>query len=133
MKLIHITTLAAMSIGLASCTTTQSVEGQQAMNKDTHTVEFLYFDGCPNTPPFRGSLESALDQTDGYEALTPIDMTTLAEDDIRRGYGSPTILVDGRDLFGAGVPDSSMMRCRIYAGGTPDSEAMAAKLSELTR
>ncbi len=120
--------LLLLGFGLGGCST-----GQSAMNNAAHSIELIYFDGCPTTPPFRESLESALGQTDGYEALTPIDVTTLAEDDIRRGYGSPTILVDGRDLFGAGVPDSPMMSCRIYVGGTPDSQAIAAKLNELTR
>ena len=97
----------------------------------SHSIEFLYFDGCPNTPKLRETLELALNTTDQH--FTPVDMTTLDESDLRRGYGSPTILVDNQDLFGVPRPKSGMMSCRIYPDGLPDDSQIIAKLNEVTQ
>jgi hypothetical protein len=95
----------------------------------TQSIEFLYFDGCPNTPQLREYLEAALEQTDG--SFAAIDLMKLDETDIRRGYGSPTILVDGHDLFDMPEPNAPTMSCRIYAGGVPNTDTLIAKLSEI--
>ncbi len=93
-------------------------------------IELLYFDGCPNTPPFKESLDQAARQI--HTTYTLIDLTKLPENDIRRGYGSPTILLDGHDLFDMPVPQSPTMSCRIYSDGLPDTNTLIAQLSERT-
>ena len=95
----------------------------------TQSIEFLYFDGCPNTPQLREYLEAALEQTDG--SFAAIDLMKLDETDIRRGYGSPTILVNGHDLFDMPEPSTPTMSCRIYPGGLPKTDTLIAKLSEI--
>tara|TARA_R110000744_G_scaffold344399_1_gene449776 strand:+ start:262 stop:663 length:402 start_codon:yes stop_codon:yes gene_type:complete len=116
---------------LAGCVSQSKSNEQVAHMTTTHSIEFLYFDGCPNTPRLRETLELALNTTDQH--FTPIDMTTLDENDLRRGYGSPTILVDNQDLFGAPAPKSGMMSCRIYPEGLPDDSQIIAKLNEVTQ
>jgi hypothetical protein len=37
-----------------------------------------------------------------------IDADTLAESDARRGYGTPTVLYENRDLFGMPEPTPPM-------------------------
>jgi len=121
-------TFASLLVGCAS----QSQSKEQVAHMTTsHSIEFLYFDGCPNTPKLRETLELALNTTDQH--FTPIDMTTLDESDLRRGYGSPTILVDNQDLFGVPAPKSGMMSCRIYPDGLPDDSQIIAKLNEVTQ
>ena len=67
-------------------------------------VSFLTRDGCVNTPTMRDRLEVAL-TTVGVEAVvTVIDVATLDADDPLTGYGTPTILVGGFELFGAPLP-----------------------------
>ena len=64
---------------------------------------FLTRDGCVNTPKMRTNLDAALKQlrwTVKYESL---DVGKLAVTDARRGYGTPTLLVNNRDLVG--MPD----------------------------
>jgi hypothetical protein len=132
MSVIRSISIGMMGVALGGCASTQTATGQGATGQNTmntnHTIELLYFDGCPNTPPFRESLEAAVAKSN--TSFTPIDLTTLDENDPRRGYGSPTILIDSHDLFGAPVPSNSMMSCRIYADGLPDRDAIYAKLSE---
>ncbi len=96
----------------------------------TQSIEFLYFDGCPNTPRLRGYLEAALDQSNS--SFAAIDLVKLDETDIRRGYGSPTILVNGHDLFDMPEPTSPNMSCRVYPDGLPKTDTLIAKLSEIT-
>ena len=55
----------------------------------------------------------------------------LPEGDVRRGYATPTILVDCRDLFGLPVPTTTNMGCRIYAGGLPEEGMIASRLRGL--
>jgi len=119
-----------LALGLSGCSTAQP-RGQQVMNANTtQSIEFLYFDGCPNTPQLREYLEAALDQSNG--SFKAVDLAQLPESDIRRGYGSPTILVNGHDLFDMPQPATPTMSCRIYPGGVPDSDTLIAKLSEIT-
>ena len=67
-------------------------------------LTFLTRGACVNTPPMRGSLDLAL-RDGGYAVdYVVIDTATLAATDPRCGYGTPTILLDGRDLFGLAEP-----------------------------
>jgi hypothetical protein len=119
-----------LALWATGCATSQQ-RSQIAMDTNANqSIEFLYFDGCPNTPQLRVYLEAALDQSNG--SFTAIDLTKLPETDIRRGYGSPTILVNGRDLFDMPQPATPTMSCRIYPGGVPDTDTLIAKLSEIT-
>lgn len=60
--------------------------------------------GCVNTETMRATLETAA------RALTPpaefivVDLDTLAADDVRRGYPTPTLLFANRDVFGLSEP-----------------------------
>lgn len=115
---------------LAALALTGCAGNQHTMDTDmTHSIELLAFDGCPNSPVMRESLTAAIKGAGG--SFTEIDLATLPDDDIRRGYGSPTILVDGHDLFNMPEPNSATMSCRIYAGGLPDTQTLIAKLSEI--
>ncbi len=59
-----------------------------------------------------------------------IDQEALPHGDIRRGYPTPTILVNGRDLFGLPEPEGPAMRCRVYPGGLPDVAEIARMLDQ---
>ncbi len=91
-------------------------------------IELLYFEGCPDTPTVRENLIAALDRMKLGSSLTQIDLVSLPKTDTLRGYGSPTILVNGRDLFGAPVSTSTSVSCRLYPGGPPTSEQIEQKL-----
>ena len=69
---------------------------------------FLTRDGCVNTTTMRERLDQALDQLKTAKDYAVVDVDTLPEADIRRGYGTPTVLYDNRDLFGMPVPTPPM-------------------------
>ncbi len=84
-------------------------------------VQLLYFDGCPMTPKMRESLHTAAERMGPHVQVTEIDLESLPGDDLRRGYGSPTVLIFGEDLAGQPRPGATELSCRIYPSGLPDS------------
>lgn len=113
-------------------------------------VQVLSFAECPNSPEFESRIRKAVllleggsgEMATGLEereerphqprlVVVPIDQETLGEDDLRRGYPTPTALVNGDDLFGLPQPTSTAMGCRIYPGGLPSVEAIADRLREM--
>ncbi len=94
-------------------------------------IELLGFEGCPNTPLLRSSVQKALDEMKSPTKIIYIDQLKLNADDLRRGWPTPTVLVNGRDLFGLAPPLDATLRCRTFARGVPDAGAIADKLSAL--
>ena len=94
-------------------------------------VEILYFEGCPTYLQAEETLRRVLAE-EGIEARTElVALNTEEEAQELRFPGSPTIRVDGEDLFP--VPDRSQyaLGCRMYATpeglrGSPTAEMMRA-------
>jgi hypothetical protein len=81
-------------------------------------VEVLYFDGCPTYVAATRTLREVLSEL-GVEAEVELVAVDTDEEARRLRFpGSPTIRVDGRDLFP--VPERSVwaLGCRTYA--TPE-------------
>jgi hypothetical protein len=94
-------------------------------------ITFLSFEGCPNTPAMLESLQKAVNTLDIKSQIERLNIYELAErNDIRAGYGSPTILVNGKDLFGAPIPQSSEPTCRFYGKVLPGKDDIASSLCE---
>jgi len=93
-------------------------------------IEFLGMkDGCPNTPKMWKSLNEALNELHWQLPVDSLDVNELSKDhDVRAGFGSPTILVNGKDLFGATPSESLDPACRYYRGGVPGTKEIVAKL-----
>lgn len=92
------------------------------------TIELLGFDDCPNTPAMRANLAAALAALDRGWTFVETDQAALPEGDPRRGYPTPTVLIDGRDLYGLPVPTTPNMGCRIYPGGVPEATDILGRL-----
>lgn len=94
------------------------------------TVELLYFLDCPNVPAAREQLRRAFEVIGAPPTWTEVDVSSDAAPAYARGYGSPSILVDGKDVTGATAGGGSS--CRIYAGsdsrGVPPLDAIVAAL-----
>lgn len=68
-------------------------------------MEFLTRDGCVQTDRMRANLDAALKRLDRPTAYPVTDADTLDAKDAKRGYGTPTVLVNGADLFGMPTPE----------------------------
>ncbi len=65
---------------------------------------FLTRDGCVNTARMRSGLDEALKALALPKNYALINVDKLESSDRRRGYGTPTVLYNGRDLFGMEAP-----------------------------
>ncbi len=78
------------------------------------SIQFLYFEGCPNANATLENLKTAMS-----ELNIPMDelQTIHIDYDSASTYnfqGSPTILIKGIDIYTDMVPDSVHYTCRIY-------------------
>lgn len=95
-------------------------------------IEFLGMEGCPNTPQMWTSLVDAMKELKWTQAIERLDLIALSKkQDRRAGFGSPTILVNGKDLFGSPFPESYDPACRYYRGGVPGTKDIVAKWESL--
>jgi glutaredoxin len=78
-------------------------------------VEVLWWEGCPSTERALAELREALADVGLGEAEV---RTRRIENDVdaeQTGFrGSPTILIDGIDVGGAGPDDEVGLGCRVY-------------------
>lgn len=88
--------------------TAGSAAGGLEQRSSAGRLVFLTRDGCVNTAKMRTRLDEALDRLRASKDYVVIDADTLAESDPRRGYGTPTVLYDNRDLFGMPEPAPPM-------------------------
>ena len=79
------------------------------------SVEFLGFEGCPNTPELRKRFVEAEPTVE----IIDVNLMSLEKGDSRLGWGAPTILVSGKDLFGIPTNDGGSVSCRNWSGGLP--------------
>ena len=94
-------------------------------------VQLLYFDGCPHAAGARSAVREALAADALDVAIEEIDVQDPAAPAWARGWGSPTILIDGKDI-GGGQP-STAPSCRLYAGGAPTVELVRRAIAAAGR
>ncbi|MBI1215482.1 MAG: hypothetical protein GC185_06665 [Alphaproteobacteria bacterium] len=90
-------------------------------------TELIYFEGCPNAAFARENLRKALDAGDGAE-WTEWEQSDENAPDYVRQYGSPTILVDGKDIAGGPSDCCAAHSCRLYEGGVPSVDMIRKAL-----
>ena len=79
------------------------IEEKGVISKDK-TIEFLGTGSCANSPVMEKNLQEALALKGLAATYNFIDIKELPDSDYRRGYGTPTVLVNGMDIFGAPRP-----------------------------
>ncbi len=96
-------------------------------------VEVLYFDGCPTYKMATKTLQTVLAE-EGIEAEVELVAINSDEEAQRLRFpGSPTVRVDGRDLFPAPEREDWRLGCRVYAtpeglSGSPSAEMLREAL-----
>ncbi|HYM56423.1 MAG TPA: hypothetical protein VES79_00525 [Solirubrobacteraceae bacterium] len=87
---------------------------------DQHTIELLYFDGCPSHERLLPTLQRLADQAGAELRLRRVETPEAAQAD--RFLGSPTVRVDGADVEPqAGQRTDFGLKCRIYRSGQRQS------------
>jgi len=99
------------------------------------TVEMIYDRDCPNVAAARGNLMKALAASGGEARWTEWERGAADSPPHVRGYGSPTVLVDGKDVAEDYAGNDGAASCRVYRNGTggftgvPPVERIAAALA----
>jgi hypothetical protein len=97
-------------------------------------LQFLSLQNCPNVSPMWESLQAALKELQLNLPIEQLDINSLSEkQDKRAGFGSPTILVDGKDLFDLPNPETFNPSCRYYPNGLPNAKDILTKLKTIIR
>ncbi len=92
-------------------------------------IELVYFDGCPNVDAARANIRAALEAADLPPTWREWNQSDPSAPAYVKQYGSPTVLVDGRDVTGveAGVAASA---CR--ADGAPSAKMIRLAMAAVT-
>ncbi|MBW7991418.1 MAG: MerC domain-containing protein [Planctomycetes bacterium] len=96
-------------------------------------VELIYDNDCPNVEETRGRLKLALVEAGLQVQWQEWEWSDAKSPDYVRGYGSPTILVNGKDVAGV-LPSDGAKCCRVYSdksreiSGVPSSEVITSAL-----
>lgn len=90
-------------------------------------VTLLYFDDCPNWKVADDHLRMLSVELPGME-IRRVEVTTPEDAERLRFRGSPSILVDGVDLF-ADPDDPVGLSCRVYQ--TPNGSEGSPSLAQL--
>lgn len=78
-------------------------------------IEFQYFNDCPNAVDSLTNLRNALKQLQiPEENLTLIEVPDLKKAAAHNFQGSPTILVNGFDIYTLKKPEGFNYTCRLY-------------------
>lgn len=97
------------------------------------TVELIYDKDCPNVAETRHNLLHAFAAVGLPPRWTERETSSPETPSHLRGFGSPTMLVNGRDVAGAEPADASS--CRVYEvgsgrrGGVPPADMIARALA----
>lgn len=88
-------------------------------------VELVFFQGCPHVDDARHNLRTALTELGQPPEWVEWDRESPDTPEALRAYGSPTVLVDGRDVTGEGGRTQGAA-CR--ADGAPSVARIRAAL-----
>ena len=78
-------------------------------------IEVLHFDGCPTYETATKTLRAILAEARVEADIKLVAINSDAEARGLRFPGSPTIRVDGRDLFPLDEREDWSLGCRVYA------------------
>ena len=100
-------------------------------------IELLYWEGCPSHPAALAELRAILHELGHDDAEVEV-REVETEDEARKEnfIGSPTIRVDGADVFPPPPGEPTGLNCRVYRlrdgrfSPTPDPQDLREALAE---
>lgn len=98
-------------------------------------IELIYSPDCPNVAAARAQLVKAFAEARLAPQWSEHSTADPGLPAHARGFGSPTILVDGRDVAGA-IPGGSADCCRLYTdetGSRTEVPSVSSVVAALTR
>ena len=81
-------------------------------SSNSHKIEFLYFNGCPNSEPTLENLKAALSEMNIDVEPHQVDVDPTVFD--QPFLGSPSIVANGIDLYTLTRPEAFEFACRTF-------------------
>lgn len=98
-------------------------------------VVLLYEETCPNVAATREAIKDAMEKVGLNERVREVERSTPDLPKAWRSFGSPTVLVDGRDVMGEPGGHTDCCSCRLYQGsdgalkGVPPTDRISEALT----
>lgn len=77
-------------------------------------IEFQYFDGCPNADKTLQNLKELIDEGTIKDELMIKEVPNIDAAKELNFQGSPTMLLDGVDIYTEKEPKGANYSCRVY-------------------
>ena len=77
-------------------------------------VELLWWEGCPSHPETLADLERSLAEEGVAAEVESVEIESDEQARAERFPGSPTIRIDGADIFPCDAPEPFSLCCRVY-------------------
>ncbi len=88
-------------------------------------IELLYFTGCPNHEPTAARVRRVVERLGVHADIDKVEVTPEDDPAALKFLGSPTVLIDGRDLDPAQRDGGRYgLSCRMFAGQGMPSETL---------
>jgi hypothetical protein len=94
------------------CAEKLTADPRHYLRDGSTSVQLLSFDDCPNVVATRESLRAAMASAGIRATIEEIDLSSPKTSEQLRAWGSPTVLVNGRDVAGTEGPAGTA--CRLY-------------------
>ncbi len=91
-------------------------------------IEVQYFNGFPNSSEMIHRVKEAIK---GSEEKIEYDEVLVESNELAEKLkfrGSPTVLINGKDIEGREEPESAALNCRVYENGLPTVEEIKNKI-----
>ena len=89
-------------------------------------VELIYFEGCPHADAARANIRAALDALRATVPVVEWNRESDSAPQYARHYGSPTVLVDGRDVTGQNPRTTPLASCCAMVGAPSTATILRA-------
>jgi hypothetical protein len=94
-------------------------------------IQLIYSADCPNVDAAQAALRRSLKAEDLLASFDEVDVAAPGTPEHLRGWGSPTILINGVDVGGETVPTGPC--CRLYDGAARRGAPSDAMIVEALR
>ncbi len=93
-------------------------------------IEIIYFNGCPNIQAAKDNIKAACKELGIEGSVQEWNQNDDNAPDFTKKYGSPTVLVNGKDVAGDPGDCCTSGSCRIYTDmtGIPSVELIRTAL-----
>ncbi len=96
-------------------------------------IEVQYFNGCPNSEATLKMVKEFVEKSELKIEFKEILVETQEDAEKYKFRGSPTILINGKDVEGVEENKTPSLACRYYANGLPNKNDIKNIITELMK